>query len=905
MPQIISPGVYTIENDLSQYVSNLSATIVAMVGTADFGPSNTPTLVTSAQQYVNIFGEQSPNHYLGYAAKAFLKQGNICYITRVAPTDARLAKVTMVLPTAATPYAGGWDLVSNTTTSATFSVYDGPGVTGAAKTISLDPATLIPGFDFTDSTQISPANNKIGSDLTSFVANNSYVLGSSFSVLTGAGKNSSAVITNLTQDSNQNLLVTVDVSKFNTFNSPATATAVGELGLMSSTPSTPTDTPAALPTAGATLVTIGSTQSGGNLNLVYNVLPTYSGAPSGLSTWIALLNGSSSSAQLAAINSLVAVSGSDVNITIPLSATSISDSLTIMNAILNCLIKTLVAGTLTSLSSYVNLLAAFPVIRAQAASGIVGIGSVNSTTGVSAGLKASSLVMTAGKATSIQLFAITTGASSSFYYTDGTINNAVINDISDMILSGTFTTNLYRPTWSMSAAGTTSVPTFLKFSSIGEGDFSDIALTLTFVAGDLDSGQNQNYTVRVFQRQTSPTVQVTSLNYNDFTLIESYYGSTETILTAIANSSQNISLKIDYTVSDTANLLTNTVVSGVPSDFLVIDPVLNMDVTGKGFAQGLNFTKQNSSFISTFDMTLEDGTSGSEITSYDILGDPDHKTGVYSFIDPEQIDINLIIAPGWSADPIVAKGLIDLCTSRSDCMTILDTPFALDIPGVVNYRNNLLDVNSNYGALYYPWVKIADAINQKNIFVPPSGMVAGQYAFNDYVGQVFTAPAGRNRGNLIDALTTERILNQGDRDVLALNQINPIYNESGYGTYIRGQQTLQVNLTALDRVNVRRLLIYLRKVIATASKYYEFEPADSITALRLKQLATSILDNYVSNGGIVSYTVDVGPNVNTALTLNNNQLWMSISLVPTKTAEEIVEVFNILGQGQGIAIASS
>ena len=117
--------------------------------------------------------------------------------------------------------------------------------------------------------------------------------------------------------------------------------------------------------------------------------------------------------------------------------------------------------------------------------------------------------------------------------------------------------------------------------------------------------------------------------------------------------------------------------------------------------------------------------------------------------------------------------------------------------------------------------------------------------------------------------------------------------------------TLQTATTALDRVNVRRLLLYLRKVIATASKYYEFEPADSITALRLKQIANSLLQSYVASGGIVSFTVDVGPTVNTALTLNNNELYMSISIVPTKTAEVIVEIFNILGQSKGISISSN
>jgi hypothetical protein len=204
--------------------------------------------------------------------------------------------------------------------------------------------------------------------------------------------------------------------------------------------------------------------------------------------------------------------------------------------------------------------------------------------------------------------------------------------------------------------------------------------------------------------------------------------------------------------------------------------------------------------------------------------------------------------------------------------------------------------------MYYPWVKITDDVNKKDIYVPPSGLVAAQYAYNDSVGDVFSAPAGRNRGNIAAAVGTERALNQGDRDQLTLNQINPIVNETGYGTYIRGQMTLQIATTALDRVNVRRLLLKLRKVVATASKYFEFEPGDNITAMRLKGIAETLLEDHKNKGAIRSYIVDVGPKVNTALSLENNELRMSISIVPVKTGEKIVEVFNILPQGQGISI---
>ena len=88
-------------------------------------------------------------------------------------------------------------------------------------------------------------------------------------------------------------------------------------------------------------------------------------------------------------------------------------------------------------------------------------------------------------------------------------------------------------------------------------------------------------------------------------------------------------------------------------------------------------------------------------------------------------------------------------------------------------------MNTSYAALYYPWVKITDSVNKKDVFIPPSGLVAAQYAYNDQVSDVFYAPAGRTRGTLNTALATEKLLSQGDRDLLYQNQINPIHTEAG------------------------------------------------------------------------------------------------------------------------------
>ena len=454
----------------------------------------------------------------------------------------------------------------------------------------------------------------------------------------------------------------------------------------------------------------------------------------------------------------------------------------------------------------------------------------------------------------------------------------------------------------MSPAGAYFVPTLLKFSSKGEADLSNLAITVDLTPSNLNALEEQQYVVSLFTRNTGLTVSDTSVVQSDFTLIEKYEGTPEVLQSSVNASSSFVSLKLDYSTGDTVDYSTGSITYLAPSDNL--DPSFGLfaNQAGTGVISGAVNTLSGTASLPSFSAFLLNGSAGTVVTKFDIIGDEASKTGIYSVSDPESLDINLLVAPGWSADPDVATAMISMCTNRADCMCIIDTPFGLSVQDVISYRNSILTSGSNYAAMYYPWVQITDSVNEKKIFVPPSGMIAAQYAYNDTVGEVFTAPAGRTRGNLLDATAVERVLNLGDRDQLTLAQINPIYSEAGFGIYIRGQMTMQRATTALNRVNVRRLLLNLRKVIATASRYFEFEPGDAVTALRLKQLAESTLEDRLRKGAIRSYTVDVGPNVNTALTLENNQLNMVISIVPTKTAEIIIETFNILPQGQGLSI---
>ena len=917
MPSYISPGVYTLERDLSQYVSNLSTTIVSIVGTADTGPVNVPTLVTSAAQFVTLFGQPNPNHYLGYSALSYLEQGHMAYITRVAPADAAIAKLTVPVPANYTPFIGNWALTSNTATSATFTITNATGATGINQLVALTTAsTKLPGFDFLDPTNLANINGKLGSDLLSFVTQSKvseYVVGRTFTVTTGAGKSSSVPITgaiaNLTTPTTA-LDVTVNASKFNSFNSPLLTPAVGSL--TSKAVASAYD-----PTAAATLAVIGATNNvtPGTVSLIKKVSiagSTVTECATLLGTGAGGLNSSTAFVWLTALNGLVAVASPDVTISTPLCTTSgtsitvvdgdVAKNATLIATVLSKLVEAFRLGS-TALSAYANLLAAYPLCAASVASGITGVGSYDSVSGISKGYK-SATVQTDG--ITVDLAAITLGYSGNFTFTSV---NATFLTAVNMGITGTFALNLARPTWVMNTAGTNFVPSLFKFSSNGQGDFSNIAVTVDLNLNTEDASGNQQYVVSFYIRNTGLTIPLDTVSQSNFTLVETFVGTPEVLQSTINANSSYAQLKLDYSVSlgTTVDPITGGVVNGTINENLMPSFGLFADASGLGvYSGGLNVTT-GTTLTPSYGQFLDNGSIGTNVTKYDIIGDLANKTGVYSVADPEKLDINLIIAPGWSADPDVAAALIKVCDpaggGRGDCMTILDTPFGLNVQDVIDYRNNVLITGSNYAAVYYPWVQIVDSVNQKNIFVPPSGMIAGQYAYNDTVGDIFTAPAGRNRGVLYNAVSLERVLNLGERDQLTLANINAIYSEAGFGIYIRGQMTMQRATTALNRVNVRRLLLNLRKVIATASKYFEFEPGDAVTALRLKQLAESTLTQRLNQGAIRSFTVDVGSDVNTAQTLENNQLVMSISIVPTKTAEIIVEVFNILPQGQGLTLA--
>jgi len=286
-------------------------------------------------------------------------------------------------------------------------------------------------------------------------------------------------------------------------------------------------------------------------------------------------------------------------------------------------------------------------------------------------------------------------------------------------------------------------------------------------------------------------------------------------------------------------------------------------------------------------LDMKQGSDGSAITSSELVA------GWDEFINPAVIDIRLLLNGGETEVDVQTK-MKTVAEARADCIAILDMPSASlnSIADMVTFRETTQNFNSNYCALYSPWLKIYDSYNDKLIEVPPSGYVAAQMAYNDYVGKPWTAPAGFNRGKL-DVINTTYIFTEGERDSLYQTEINPIQTFRGEGTVIWGQKTEQTKSSALDRVNVRRLLIVIEKAMAISLRSFLFEPNNEITRFRVEALLDEYLDKLSSQGAFQTEGGDEGYHVvcdetnNTPGIIDSNELHVDVFVKPSRAAEFI------------------
>ena len=278
-------------------------------------------------------------------------------------------------------------------------------------------------------------------------------------------------------------------------------------------------------------------------------------------------------------------------------------------------------------------------------------------------------------------------------------------------------------------------------------------------------------------------------------------------------------------------------------------------------------------------------------------------TGSYTnmvnlFSNTDDYKFKVLLTPGLvdSLHTGVCSSIISNTQNRGDNIFVLDlVPFGTATSAAV--VSQAATRNTSYAASYWPWVQVQDPDLGKNVWVPASTVIGGVYAFNDKAAEPWFAPAGINRGGLSQVIRPEQKLAQSSRDTLYSGKVNPIASFPGTGVVVYGQKTLQTKASALDRINVRRLLIELKSYISQVSLNLVFEQNSTATRNSFLSQVNPYLESVQQRQGLYAYKVVMDESNNTADVIDRNQLVGQIYLQPTKTAEFIYLNFNILPTG--------
>ncbi len=260
----------------------------------------------------------------------------------------------------------------------------------------------------------------------------------------------------------------------------------------------------------------------------------------------------------------------------------------------------------------------------------------------------------------------------------------------------------------------------------------------------------------------------------------------------------------------------------------------------------------------------------------------------------DDFQFNIISAPGLINDnpngSTVLSNIVSLAENRGDCIAVVDLVATGSTAAAA--VTEAAGLNSSYAATYWPWVQVQSATG-KNEYVPAGTMIPGVFAFTDASSAPWFAPAGLVRGGIGGVIQAEKKLTKEERDTLYAGKVNPIASFPGTGISVFGQKTLQTKASALDRVNVRRLLIELKKFIGDQARNLVFE--QNTIATRNKFLATvnPYLESVVQRQGLYAYRVVMDDTNNTADVVDRNQLIGQIFIQPAKTIEFVVLDFVI------------
>ena len=335
-----------------------------------------------------------------------------------------------------------------------------------------------------------------------------------------------------------------------------------------------------------------------------------------------------------------------------------------------------------------------------------------------------------------------------------------------------------------------------------------------------------------------------------------------------------------------------------------------------------------------FTTCLHGGFSGMDITEREpfnntraLSSDKDATTSyafnsvsiaINSIADAERVEMNMACMPGITNNDLNRR-LADVCEDRGDALAILDlqggyTPDTEDsssqnsrLGSVDNTVDNLKDtlkLNNSYACAYYPWVQIRDTISGGSLWAPPSVVALGAISYGQATSQLWFAPAGFTRGGLsannaagIPVINVKQKLTSKERDKLYDHNINPIASFPAEGIVIFGQKTLQVTPSALDRINVRRLLIHLKREISRMAATVLFDQNVESTWARFTSVAEPFLREVKAGLGITDYRLILDSTTTTPDLVDRNIMYAKIIIKPARAIEFIAIDFVITDSG--------
>jgi len=374
----------------------------------------------------------------------------------------------------------------------------------------------------------------------------------------------------------------------------------------------------------------------------------------------------------------------------------------------------------------------------------------------------------------------------------------------------------------------------------------------------------------------------------------------------------NISVEVADSTVDSANLFKLTV--RYKGDVVESFRDLSMDVAHPSYVE--TAVNERSEYITVYDFetpttsalrrplvgtfALSNGEDGIDyISDSSYIGDPGIHSGLYAFDSIE--DLNILLVPGVTTVAVIQAG-IAYAENRKDILFVAEAPLYLNPLQAVDFRKGRgayshAAFNSSFAALYYPWIEISDPLNGKRKLVPPTGAVAGCIARSDDKAEVWYAPAGIDRGRIFNALSLAYKTSRGERDVLYPEGVNVIASFPDTGINIWGQRTLQSQPSATDRINVRRLMMYVEEAISQSSRFVVFEPNNSQTWRALVRLITPFLQNIKSKGGFYDFRVQCDDESNPPAVIDRNEMVCRVFVKPTKTAEFVELNFILTATG--------